>query len=277
MIESWRTPGFDNLEFVRSHQVTHGLPTHTHDTYSIGIALHGVQRLVFAEQTLLAGPGTVLLSSPGQVVAHAPLPGSGWAHKMLHVSPDFLRHLQRQGYIPRRQPLTFGSPLRSDAAWVARYDALHQQQTPPSEQALGALLGALFAPAVVGGGAPDPRFQGAVADVQAYLQGHQQQKLALDGLASRFALDKYQLVRQFRQHVGMTPNGYLTMLRVEQAKRLLAQGCSLVETALEAGFYDQSHFSRYFLRYTGFTPGDFQRAQYFTRPGAAPVGTFVHH
>ncbi len=261
MIESWRTPAFDNLEFVRSQQVTHGLPTHTHDTYSIGIALRGVQRLDFAGETLLAAPGAVLLSMPGQVVAHAPLPGSGWAHKMLHVSPDFLRYLQRRGYIPRQRPLAFDAPLRSDAAWVARYDALHGSETPPGEQELGALLGALFATAGAEPAGPDPRFRGAVADVQAYLQGHRQQKLALDGLARRFALNKFQLVRQFRRHVGVTPNSYLTILRVEQAKELLTQGCSLVETALEAGFYDQSHFSRYFLRYGGFTPGDFQRAR----------------
>lgn len=203
----------------------------------------------------------MLLATPGQLLAHAPLPGSGWSHKMLRVSPDSVQHLQRQGYIPRQHSLTFGSPLRSDAAWVARYDALHSQETPPSEQALGALLGALFAPAGGEQKGPDPRFRGAIDDVQDYLQNHQQEKLALDELANRFALDKYQLVRQFRKHVGVTPNAYLTILRVEQAKALLAQGSPLVETALEAGFYDQSHFSRYFLRYPGFTPGHFQQAR----------------
>jgi transcriptional regulator GlxA family with amidase domain len=82
--------------------------------------------------------------------------------------------------------------------------------------------------------------------VQDYLHGTRQQKLSLAALAHRFGLDKYKLIRLFSRFTGVTPNKYLTILRVEQAKRLLAAGQPLVEVVLEAGFYDQSHFSHYF-------------------------------
>ncbi|WP_269750806.1 helix-turn-helix domain-containing protein [Candidatus Burkholderia verschuerenii] len=42
---------------------------------------------------------------------------------------------------------------------------------------------------------------------------------------------------------------------MELAKRMLAQGQSIVHTALGLGFYDQSHFSRTFKKFTGTTPG----------------------
>jgi AraC-like DNA-binding protein len=102
-------------------------------------------------------------------------------------------------------------------------------------------------------------FQDVIADIQQYLRGVHDQKLNLEELAQRFSLNKYQLIRHFKRQVGVTPNGYLTLLRIEQAKSLLAQGHALVEVALETGFYDQSHFARYFRTYTGVTPRGYQK------------------
>jgi AraC-like DNA-binding protein len=102
-------------------------------------------------------------------------------------------------------------------------------------------------------------FQDVITDIKQYLRGVHDQKLNLAELARRFSLDKYQLIRHFKRQVGVTPNGYLTLLRIEQAKSLLAQGHTLVEVALETGFYDQSHFARYFRTYTGVTPRGYQK------------------
>ena len=101
--------------------------------------------------------------------------------------------------------------------------------------------------------------QDVIADVQLYLHSACDQKLNLGKLARRFSLDKYQLIRHFKRQVGVTPNGYLIFLRIEQAKDLLAQGHALVEVALETGFYDQSHFARCFRIHTGVTPRGYQK------------------
>jgi hypothetical protein len=111
MLNTWHIAAFDGLEFVQSAGITQALPRHFHEAYSIGLTTHGVQRLHTEEETLLAGPSSLLLASPYQVLAHAPLPGSEWAHKMLHVSPDAIPYLQRQDYIARRHALTFAAPV----------------------------------------------------------------------------------------------------------------------------------------------------------------------
>ncbi|RZK28679.1 MAG: AraC family transcriptional regulator [Hymenobacter sp.] len=99
-----------------------------------------------------------------------------------------------------------------------------------------------------------------IAAVQHHLRGVPDQKLNLAELAQRFALDKYQLIRHFKRQVGVTPNGYLIQLRIEQAKHLLAQGQALVEVALETGFYDQPHFARCFRTHAGVTPRNYQKS-----------------
>ena len=56
----------------------------------------------------------------------------------------------------------------------------------------------------------------------------------------------------------MTPYGYLESVRIVAAKRLLEQGVSPVDTALQVGFSDQSHFTNYFSRFIGLSPGLYQ-------------------
>jgi AraC-like DNA-binding protein len=258
MLKTWHLAAFDGLEFVQSAGITQALPPHFHEGYSIGLATHGVQRLHTEAQSLLAGPGSLLLASPYQVLAHAPLPGTEWAHKMLHVSPDAICYLQRQGYIPRQHALTFAAPVADFPAWAARYEALHQQAGSLSEVALGQLLGTLFTASSDNSPLPSAPLRQLVQDVQDYLHHARRHKLSLEALAQRFGLSKYKLIRLFSRFTGVTPNKYLTILRVEQAKSLLAAGHPLVDVALEAGFYDQSHFAHYFQAYTGLTPGNYQ-------------------
>ena len=58
---------------------------------------------------------------------------------------------------------------------------------------------------------------------------------------------------------GSTFKEYLSMVRVEESKRLLANtDYSLIDIAVATGFQDQSYFSKVFKRYTGLTPGQYR-------------------
>ena len=55
---------------------------------------------------------------------------------------------------------------------------------------------------------------------------------------------------------------YVRRLRLNWAAAELARSdASLAQTALAAGFADQSHFTRAFRRYTGFTPSAYRRTR----------------
>ena len=67
------------------------------------------------------------------------------------------------------------------------------------------------------------------------------------------------LARAFQRHYHYTPGELVRTLRIELASRLLARpDLTLASVAREAGFSDQSHFSRTFKRATGMTPGAFR-------------------
>ena len=84
---------------------------------------------------------------------------------------------------------------------------------------------------------------------------------ALTDLAELARLSRYQLVRQFSKAYGLPPFAWLQQHRLSRAQALIAGGTSLLDAALKSGFSDQSHLTRAFARYRGFTPGTWQRAQ----------------
>jgi AraC-like DNA-binding protein len=58
----------------------------------------------------------------------------------------------------------------------------------------------------------------------------------------------------------MTPGDYQRQLRLRTARRLIGQGSSISAAAVQAGFADQSHLTRWFGRYYGITPGGYRAA-----------------
>lgn len=67
------------------------------------------------------------------------------------------------------------------------------------------------------------------------------------------------LSRVFREHFGFTLRKYLTQVRIEQAKRMLADGSrSITDVADQTGFSGIHAFSRAFHRETGLTPSNYR-------------------
>jgi AraC-like DNA-binding protein len=87
-----------------------------------------------------------------------------------------------------------------------------------------------------------------------YLRERLAESITLDDLASYAALDKFHLCRAFRAQIGMPPHAYLTHLRIQRAKVLLAAGVRASELAPRVGLYDQSQLTRHFRRIVGVTP-----------------------
>lgn len=87
------------------------------------------------------------------------------------------------------------------------------------------------------------------------------ENLTLDELASHAGLNKFYALRAFKQAVGVPPHRYQRHVRIAKARELLRSGQDGVQLALDLGFYDQSHFVRWFHRIVHMTPTQYQRAR----------------
>ncbi|MEM8504087.1 MAG: AraC family transcriptional regulator [Cyanobacteria bacterium P01_D01_bin.1] len=89
--------------------------------------------------------------------------------------------------------------------------------------------------------------------------------LDLTDLAQQANLSAFHFSRLFKKSLGLTPHQYVLHNRVERAKKLLssAKPATLADVGLQAGFYDQAHFSKAFKRVVGLTPKQFTRQMHY--------------
>ena len=86
-------------------------------------------------------------------------------------------------------------------------------------------------------------------------------ELGLEEIASAAYLSEYHFARLFKQITGVTPHVYIANLRLERARKLLAETAFPVsEIAAMVGYQSQSHFTKIFKSVTGITPRAYREA-----------------
>lgn len=82
----------------------------------------------------------------------------------------------------------------------------------------------------------------------------------LDLLARRAAMSRTLFAERFREAVGQTPHQYLTLWRIQNARRLLAESqLSLERIARRVGYGSGASFSRVFRKTMGIPPGSYRK------------------
>ena len=95
--------------------------------------------------------------------------------------------------------------------------------------------------------------------VKHLIRKHLASPLGLEAMADEVGLHPIYVARCFRAAYGVSCGEYLARVRAEYAGRLLAAtALPLTDVAIDAGFFDQSHFTNSFRRVTGLTPGAYR-------------------
>jgi transcriptional regulator GlxA family with amidase domain len=77
----------------------------------------------------------------------------------------------------------------------------------------------------------------------------------MDELAMRVGLNRNHLINGFRKAFGVTPHGYVTSLRMDQAQRLLRESSMTTsEIARRVGYEGFASLSRAYRDYFGYPP-----------------------
>lgn len=104
------------------------------------------------------------------------------------------------------------------------------------------------------------KYSRIVAGVVSYIRKNFEKELSLELLGEEFHMNGVYLGQIFKKEVGLTVLKYQTMLRIEEAKRLLREeNCTVSETARLVGYQTSQYFSQIFARKTGQKPQDYRR------------------
>ncbi|PRD47796.1 AraC family transcriptional regulator [Sphingobacterium haloxyli] len=102
----------------------------------------------------------------------------------------------------------------------------------------------------------DKRTYKKMQDAKNIIEDSLSSPCSLIDLANRVGTNEYHLKKAFKKVYGTTVYGYLTEMRMHEAKRLLLTGdLNVSEVALMMGYNDSTNFTAAFKKYYGFTPG----------------------
>ena len=82
----------------------------------------------------------------------------------------------------------------------------------------------------------------------------------VEAIAAACDISAGHLSRTFRIETGTSLHNFHVLIAIHKAKILLRNHLPVADAALDAGFYDQAHLTREFVRTLGMTPGTFRSA-----------------
>jgi len=255
-----RDPDLPFLESRDSRIAGSPFGVHTHDTFAISVVTGGATMLGCRDGQWLIPAGCVVFLPPGEPHACNPRPGGEFVYRMFYVERVWFEarcaNAPRPGGLDLEHPALLEDPavIRTFLDFAASQDrrAKAPEKLALWERAMDALLGCAPSHVLTGGQA---RAEKRAARMAARVIAQRpEEALSMAELAQACGVSPTHLPRIFRQTLGLTPLAYQNQLRVEQAKRLLASGTPIAQTAAQAGFADQSHLNRVFRRYAGATP-----------------------
>jgi transcriptional regulator GlxA family with amidase domain len=98
-----------------------------------------------------------------------------------------------------------------------------------------------------------------IRKAQLYMESKVGDKVVIDELCSRFAIERRNFDRRFKKATGNSPYEYLQRIKIEAAKKWLETSRKTVnEIMYEVGYSDVRAFREVFKKYTGMSPVDYK-------------------
>jgi hypothetical protein len=197
----------------------HESAPHAHPGFTVGWTDTGLERFVCPGFDGTLAPGSVFILAPETIhFDHA-----GW-REPAHATTLYLPHLycpDLQGLIPS-VPVTISEDIRA---------ALNRAATHLDGKSISAVL----------------------LTIRPFLRAATQMRRRINSGSSASAH-----IRAFTRKYGCTPGAYDRQFMVRRCAELILEGAPLADAAIDAGFFDQSHMHRHFVRVFGVTPQEFQ-------------------
>lgn len=207
--------------------------------------------------------GDVYVIPPGEPRVYGTDNANGWTFYWVHAGGSNLEFFLQQLQVTRQRPLIkIGEDLRV-VGWMIELVELLDSACRASEllyasQTLAHLLSSLACRR------PEPRRRAEnvshrIERTIDYMRQHLDEPLRAGTLASVANMSLPHYFALFKRSIGTTPIDYFIKLRMEQARRLLAQTpWSIKEIASSLGYEDPLYFSRVFKAVTQATPTDYR-------------------
>lgn len=263
-IKAWEAKGLLLERYSYGAGTTEPLPRHVHPEYQFALSPNSCGEYRYRGGKTKNPIGNVCVLHSGE--PHAPSDRRSFERPvlywMLYAEPEMLKTTAEESAEKTNSELPYFPEISLEDPRLKRvYRQLfsaYEHNAPQLEK--DSLTHAFLARLIKGHAqnyVPRAAFKAnprAVKLALEFLHVNLSQNISLDEVAVAAEVGKSYLFRVFQQVLGMPPHVYQNQMRILSAKRLLLQAVPIAEVAMNLGFYDQSHFGKYFKRIVGTSP-----------------------
>ena len=252
------------VELRNGFQVKPPVPRHWHQEYQFCLIQGGSGTVTYKGAKTDTPPGSLFMIPPAEVHSNECTDATGCSYRTIFLEPGVVDGFFEDAFDRRVGSLTL--PVVTDQQDIIRtfnrlFVALQDNESRlAAESALSEFF--IAANRHVGRELPEKPLDGdhlGLAKAFDYLRSRLDENISLDSLAKEANMSRFHFSRAFTAVYGLPPHLCQTQMRVNRAKRLLLDGQSIGESAINVGFADQSHLTRNFKRLTAVTPGQYAR------------------
>lgn len=262
-VRFWRPTSLPGVEVMEAAHWTDPCVVY-HERYTVCTMLKSDLEWRYRRRLYEGGPGRLMVMEPGEAHVTTAVGGAG-TFAVLMVDPDVVGPIASDlgvTGVPHLDPAKAGNP----DLW-AQFARLHcvlgdvtvsalYRQTATVES-----MRSLLSQCAEGASGEGSRIGGrAVARAIDHIHDSLAFDLDLEELATVAGVSPSHLSREFRRAVGVPQHRYQLLVRVERARALLRKGMAPAEVAIDSGFCDQSHMTRWFKSVLGVTPAVYAKA-----------------
>ena len=257
-----RTVVYDDglrLEAYHFEGIVQPFPNHFHEHYVIGFVEDGTRRLSCRNREYSIEKGSIVLFGPRDNHACVQSDDGTFDYRGFNIAKEVMLDLTEEVSGKRQLP-GFSENVIYDEEAACYLRQLHEMVMKGKddfgkEETLLFLISLL----IQNYGQPSrngiPECSEEIEKACEYMEQHFTERIYLDQICRYAGLSKSTLLRAFTKLKGITPYRYLETIRINEAKKLLAEEMPPVEVAIRTGFSDQSHFTNYFNQFIGLAPG----------------------
>ncbi|MFG6378668.1 MAG: AraC family transcriptional regulator [Lachnospiraceae bacterium] len=266
MKKETRTVVYDELLHIEAYRfegIVQPFPNHFHEHYVIGFVENGERCLSCRNKNYTIRQGSVVLFNPGDNHSCVQTDNGMLDYRGFNISRKIMLDLAEE--ITGKQELPgFSKNVIYDNEVICYLRPLHEMVMNGNsefgrEENLLFLLSSLIQNYSQPFESCIPECRQEIEKACKFMEQHFTEHIYLDQICRHAGLSRSTLLRAFTKSKGITPYRYLETIRINEAKKLLSNGVSPLDTAIRTGFSDQSHFTNYFTSFIGLAPGVYHK------------------
>ncbi|MEV5027973.1 AraC family transcriptional regulator [Paenibacillus sp. LPE1-1-1.1] len=223
---------------------------HAHQEYAIGVTLRGIQEYNLDGSLQLSYQNGIMLFNPEQAHDGMAHDKTGLDYVMLYIEPQLLLEA-----IEKKDILRFSTPIVYDVRLEQRILSLSDAILGEKDEALCSELFLSLTESLIQTklSTDDKKENALIRKAKDMLHADLEHVLKLDELSSELHLSKFQFIRLFKAHTGISPYQYFLNCKIERAKSLIEKNKDIYSAVAACGFVDLTHLNKHFKSVYGTT------------------------